>query len=87
MDEWTSAKILTATYDVIKYEISGCNRVAFLGYRLHWSSSFFMAQLFIMKLAALAFMYCGEFVQNPYYIFAWVQSLFVIFVMNILFRL
>ena len=32
----------------------------FRGYRLHWSSSFLLAQL--KKLTILAFLYCGEFV-------------------------
>ena len=48
----------------MKLYIIGCNKITFQGYRLH------LVQLLSngiteMKLAILAFSFCGEFVKNP----------------------
>ena len=48
-----------------KLDISGLNRITFQGCRLHWSSSFLMAQI-KTKLAELAFLYCVV-CEKPYW--------------------
>ena len=51
----------------IKIGISGCNKITFQGYRLRYSSFFFMEQL-KTKLAILALLYCGDFVKTLFYV-------------------
>ena len=46
----------------MKLYINGCNKITFQGYRLHWLLSNGIAE---MKLAILAFLFCGGFVKNP----------------------
>ena len=51
----------------MKTDISGCKRITFQSYRLHWFSSFLIKQL--NEVGKVALLYCGEFVKSPNKVF------------------